>query len=135
LQKNKERKQLTNDIGVEEALQLFRVEKEKCEELKKELTAVQSQLSEIQGFTTQKSFHSLTLTKKPKMLFVILRYARVDLNTRLLTISFRNVFEVQVKKLQLSLYKHYETERGNLYDPRAMQEFAAKHSLGLWETS
>jgi len=89
LQKNKERKQLTNDIGVEEALQLFRVEKEKCEELKKELTAVQSQLSEIQGFTTQKSFHSLTLTKKPKMLFVILRYAKVDLNTRLLTISFR----------------------------------------------
>lgn len=135
MQKNKERKQLTNDIGVEEALQLFRVEKEKCEELKKELTAIQSQLSGIQGFTDkQKSFHSLTLTKKPKMLFVILRYARVDLNTRLLTISFRNAFEVQVKKLQLSLYKHYGTEQGNLYDPRDMQEFAAKHSPGLWET-
>lgn len=90
MQKKKERKQLTNDIGVEEALQLFRVEKEKCEELKKELTAVQSQLSEIQGFTDKlKSFHSLTLTKMPKMLFVILRYAKVDLNTRLLTISFR----------------------------------------------
>lgn len=68
MQKKKERKQLTNDIGVEEALQLFRVEKEKCEELKKELTAVQSQLSEIQGFTDKlKSFHSLTLTKMPKI--------------------------------------------------------------------
>jgi len=90
LQKKKERKQLTNDIGVEEALQLFRVEKEKCEELKKELTAVQSQLSEIQGFTDKlKSCHSLTLTKMLKILFVILRCARVDLNTRLLKISFR----------------------------------------------
>lgn len=90
MQKKKERKQLTNDIGVEEALQLFRVEKEKCEELKKELTAVQSQLSEIQGFTDKlKSFHSLTLTKMLKLQFVILRCARVDLNTRLLKISFR----------------------------------------------
>ena len=84
MQKKKERKQLTNDIGVVEALQLFRVEKEKCEELKKELTAVQSQLSEIQGFTDKLiSFHSLTLTKMLKMLFVILRYAKVDLKTRL----------------------------------------------------
>ena len=50
MQKNKERKRLTNDIDVEEAQQLYQVEKEKCEELKKELTAIQSQLSEIQGF-------------------------------------------------------------------------------------
>ena len=49
MQKNK-RKRLTNDIDVEEARQLYQVEKEKCEELKKELTAIQSQLSEIQGF-------------------------------------------------------------------------------------
>ena len=49
MQKNKERKRPTNDIDVEEA-QLYQVEKEKCEELKKELTAIQSQLSEIQGF-------------------------------------------------------------------------------------
>ena len=45
----------------------------KCEELKlKELPAVrvQIQLSEIQGFTDkQKSFRSLSLTKKPIMLF------------------------------------------------------------------
>ena len=86
MQKNKERKRLTNDIDVEEARQLYRVEKEKCEELKKELTAVQNQLSEIQGFTDkQKSSCSLGLTKKP----LILRYAKVDLNTRLLKISFR----------------------------------------------
>lgn len=45
-----------------------------------------------------------------------------------------NAFEVQVKKLQLSLYKHYEHEQSNLYDPKDMQEFAAKHSPGLWET-
>ena len=48
--------------------------KKKCEELK-ELTAVhvQIQLSEIQGFTDkQKSFCSLSLTKKPTMFFVIL---------------------------------------------------------------
>ena len=50
MQKNKERKRPTNDIDVEEAQQLYQVEKEKCEELKKELTAIQSQLSEIQGF-------------------------------------------------------------------------------------
>ena len=50
MQKNEERKRLTNDIDVEEARQLYQVEKEKCEELKKELTAMQSQLSEIQGF-------------------------------------------------------------------------------------
>ena len=50
MQKNKEKKRLTNDIDVEEAQQLFQVEKEKCEELKKELTAIQSQLLEIQGF-------------------------------------------------------------------------------------
>ena len=50
MQKNKERKRLTNDIDVEEAQQLYHVEKEKWEELKKELTAIQSQLSEIQGF-------------------------------------------------------------------------------------
>ena len=50
MQNNKERKRLTNDIDVEEAQQLYQVEKEKCEELKKELTAIQSQLSEIQGF-------------------------------------------------------------------------------------
>ena len=50
MQKNKERKWPTNDIDVEEAQQLYQVEKEKCEELKKELTAIQSQLSEIQGF-------------------------------------------------------------------------------------
>ena len=37
-------------------------EKEKCEELKKELTAVQSQLSEMQGFTDkQESFCSLSV--------------------------------------------------------------------------
>lgn len=60
--KNKEKKRLTNDIDVEEAQQLYRVEKEKCEELKKELTAVQSQLSEMQGFTDkQKSFCSLSV--------------------------------------------------------------------------
>ena len=59
-----------------------RVEKEKYEEL--------SQLLEIQGFTDkQKSFYSLGLAKKPKILFVILRYAKVDLTTRLLKISFR----------------------------------------------
>lgn len=59
---NKEKKRLTNDIDVEEAQQLYRVEKEKCEELKKELTAVQSQLSEMQGFTDkQKSFCSLSV--------------------------------------------------------------------------
>ena len=47
--------------------------KKKCEELKEELTAVQIQLSEIQGFTDkQKSFCSLSLTKKPTMFFVIL---------------------------------------------------------------
>ena len=50
MQKNNERKRLTNDIDVEEAQQLYQVEKEKCEELKKKLTAIQSQLSEIQGF-------------------------------------------------------------------------------------
>ena len=50
MQKNKERKRLTNDIDVEEAQQLYQVEKEKCEELKKGLTTIQSQLSEIQGF-------------------------------------------------------------------------------------
>jgi len=33
------------DISVKEAQRLYRVEKEKCEELKEELTAVQSQLS------------------------------------------------------------------------------------------
>ena len=47
---------------------------EKSEELKlKELTAVQVQiqLSEIQGFTDkQKSFCSLSLTKKPIMFFL-----------------------------------------------------------------
>ena len=46
--------------------------KKKCEELKEELTAVhvQIQLSEIQGFTDkQKSFCSLSLTKKPTMFF------------------------------------------------------------------
>ena len=37
----------------------------KCEELKKELTAVQIQLSEIQGFTDkQQYFCSLGLTKR-----------------------------------------------------------------------
>jgi len=56
LHKNKERKQLENDIGVEEARRLYRVEKEKCEELKKELSAVQSQLSEIQGFPDKQKF-------------------------------------------------------------------------------
>ena len=50
MQKNKERKRPTNDIDVEEAQQLYQVEKKKCKELKKELTAIQSQLSEIQGF-------------------------------------------------------------------------------------
>ena len=55
---------------MEEAQQLYRVEKEKCEELEKELTAVQSQLSEIEGFTdNQKSFYFLGLTKKPKIRF------------------------------------------------------------------
>ena len=54
--------------------------KKKCEELKEELTAVQIQLSEIQGFTDkQKSFCSLSLTKKPTMFFVILWYTKVDL--------------------------------------------------------
>jgi len=55
LQKNK-RKQLTNDISVEEAQRRYRAEKEKCEELKKELTAVQSQLSEIQGFPDKQKY-------------------------------------------------------------------------------
>lgn len=39
-----------------------------------------------------------------------------------------------MKKLQLSIYKYYENEQGNLYDPKDMQEFADKHSPGLWET-
>ena len=47
MQKNKLRKRLTNDIDVEEAQQLYQVEKEKCEELKKELTAIQSQLYKV----------------------------------------------------------------------------------------
>ena len=90
MQKNKDRKQLTNYIGVGEARQLYRVEKERCKELKKVLTAVQSQLSEIQGFTDKlKSFCSLGVTKKPEMPFVTLRYAKVFLNTILLTTSFR----------------------------------------------
>ena len=76
--------------SVEEARRLYRLEKEKCDELKKELTAVQSQLSEIQGFPDkQKSLCSLTPAKKPKILFVMLRYAKVDLNTRFSAISFR----------------------------------------------
>ena len=38
------------------------LKKEKCEELKKELTAVQTQLSEMQGFIDkQKSFCSLSV--------------------------------------------------------------------------
>ena len=70
---------LTNDIDVEEAQQLYRVKKEKCEELKNELTATPSQLSEIQGFTEkQKSFHSLGPTKRAKMLFVILKVPMQD---------------------------------------------------------
>ena len=40
----------------------------------------------------------------------------------------------KLKKLQLSLYKRYEDEQGNLYDPRDMREFAKKHSPGLSET-
>ena len=70
---------------MEEAEQLYWKSEKKCEELKEELTAVhvQIQLSEIQGFTDkQKSFCSLSLTKK----------------------------QVQVKKLLLSLNKHYENE-------------------------
>ena len=34
-------------------------------------------------------------------------------------------------KSPLSVYKHYENEQGNLYDPRDTQEFAEKHSPGL----
>ena len=34
-------------------------------------------------------------------------------------------------KSPLSVYKHYENEQGDLYDPRDMQEFADKHSPGL----
>ena len=79
MQKNKEKKRLTNDIDVEEAQQLYRVEKEKCEELEKELTAVQSQLSEMEGFTDkQKSFCSFSVDLKAKNIFVILRYTKID---------------------------------------------------------
>ena len=47
---------------------------------------------------TRFSFCSLGLTKKPKMLFVILKFTKVDLNARLLkkTLS-KNASEVQVK--------------------------------------
>ena len=34
-------------------------------------------------------------------------------------------------KSPLSVYKHYENEQGDLYDPRDTQEFAEKHSPGL----
>ena len=39
-----------------------------------------------------------------------------------------------MRKIQLALYKHYEHNQGNLYDPQAMQGFVATHSPGLWET-
>ena len=34
-------------------------------------------------------------------------------------------------KSLLSVYKHYENEQGDLYDPRDTQEFAEKHYPGL----
>ena len=80
------------------------MKKEKYEELKKELTALQSQLSEIQGFTDkQKSFCSLGLTKKPNMLFVILKYAKIDLNARLSKNSFKMPLKSKLKTPALPL--------------------------------
>ena len=80
------------------------MKKEKYEELKKELTAIQSQLSEIQGFTDKQiSFCSLDLTKKPKRLFVILKYAKVDLNARLLKNSFKMHLKSKLKTSALPL--------------------------------
>ena len=65
---------------------------------------------------------------------------RISCHTLMINISAyeqslpENAFEVQVKKIQLSLYKHYENEKGNLYNPKDMEEFVAKHSPGLWAT-
>ena len=81
---------------------------------------------------TRFSYCSLGLTKKPKMLFVILKFAKVDLNARLLKKKLFQKMPLKSKlKSPLSVYKHYKNEQGDLYDPRDTQEFAEKHSPGL----
>ena len=94
---------------MEEAQQLYRVEKEKCEELKKELTAVQSQLSEMQGFTDkQKSFCSLsaainsTLTLSIRS-FVILHLQSL-LNMKLFSILCREFLNFIIRVLNKILF-------------------------------
>ena len=123
---------------MEEAEQLYWKSEKKCEELKlKELTAVQVQiqLSEIQGFTDkQKSFYSLGLAKKPKILFVILRYTKVDLTTRLLKIYFRKSLWSPSWKTPVLPIQTLWGWTGDLYDPKGIREFAEKHSPGLWES-
>ena len=62
---------------------------------------------------------------------MILKFAKVDLNARLLKKLFQKMPLKSKLKSPLSVYKHYENEQGDLYDPRYTREFAEKHSPGL----
>ena len=104
----------------------------KCGELKKGLTAVQIQLSEI--LTNKNLFVPWVWLKSQQCFFVILWYTKVDSNARLLKISFiKCLWSPSWKNSYCPSTKTLWEWIGQSVWSQSQQEFAGQHSCSLEE--